>query len=145
MSHDPSKVLMGATTKSNRTVVSVKSATIHPAGTIVFQKNDGTYTKDAADGAAFGVSLGRDLSNYGHMAVCKAGLGVPVLLDAGATPAKGVPVYAKKQAGTATEAADGANNTLLNATFQSGKLNAIYEDGTEGANKVAVIDFIGGL
>lgn len=61
--HNASKVLMGSTVKTAKTVTS-KVGTIE-AGVAVRQKSDGTLSVGAADGSLLGISLGVDQSKTG--------------------------------------------------------------------------------
>ncbi len=136
MTHDPTKVLLGHTQSSFKTVESFRGTI--PAGSFVFQKADDTITDNVADGAALGVSLGKDLSNAGFTSVCRRGTGVPVLIGAAFTPDKGAQVQAHATDGTAV-----ASGTGVNASYASSTLTGIKEDGTTA--NCALIDFPGGL
>jgi hypothetical protein len=140
MSHDPTKVLMGATQSAHREVTNYNGS--REAGLILRLKNDGTLSITKADGELIGVSLGRDLSDIGRTSVCRKGLRVPVLLKSGYNPAVGAVVEVDDATGLAT--GDGTK-TATAAYFATGRLagGGIGEDGeTKG---VALIDFPGGL
>lgn len=139
--HNASKVLMGST-KSNRRMVDSLAGEIE-AGKVVRLKDDGTLSLAKADGSALGVSLGKDLGNAKHTAVCRAGLKVPVLLTNGFSPAIGDQVFISDTTGLAI--ATGAGATGVNAIYVSEALTAVKEDGTEVASGCAYIDFQGGL
>lgn len=142
MAHSASKVLMGMTRSSYRHATSRKGEIA--AGTIVRLKSDQTISVAAADGSALGISLGKDLSNAGYTAIVRSGLEVPILLTAGFTPTIGAQVHISDTTGLAI--ASGAGATGMNATYVSGKLTAIKEDGTEeSTNGCALIDMPGGL
>ena len=141
MGHDSTKVLMGGTKKSFK-VVDNQVGSIE-AGKIVRQKSDGTISIAAADGSPLGISLGKDLSDAGSTAICRAGLAVPVLLTASFSPTKGAQVHISDTTGLAIAA--GAGATGMNAVYASGALTAVKEDGTEVASGCALIDFQGGL
>lgn len=142
MAHSASKVLMGMTRSSFRKATP-RAGSIE-AGKIVRLKSDGTISLLAADGAPLGVSLGKDLSNAGYTSIVRAGLEVPILLTAAFTPTIGAQVHISDTTGLAVAA--GAGATGMNATYVSGKLTAIKEDGTEeSTNGCALIDMPGGL
>jgi hypothetical protein len=137
--HDATKVLMGTTQSSDRTVDSKVGSL--PAGTIVRLKSDGTLSKAAADGEALGISLGKDLSDTDKIAIVRRGLKVPLLLTDSFEPTVGAQVTIDDVTGIGKAAGSGV--TGVNATFASGVLKGIAEDGTEV--DVALIDMPGGL
>jgi hypothetical protein len=137
--HDATKVLMGTTQSSDRTVDSKVGSL--PAGTIVRLKSDGTLSKAAADGEALGISLGKDLSDTDKIAIVRRGLKVPLLLTDSFEPTVGAQVTIDDVTGIGKAAGSGV--TGVNATFASGVLTGIAEDGTEV--DVALIDMPGGL
>lgn len=139
MSHDATKVLMGSTQSSSKTVDSMAGAI--PAGKIVRLKSDKTLSIAAADGQAIGISLGKSLSNTDQTAICRAGLKVPILLTSGLTPTVGAQVSVDDVTGIAKAA--GAGVTGVNAVYASAVLTGVLEDGTTA--NVALIDFPGGL
>lgn len=141
MGHNSAKVLMGSTQSSDRTVDNKLGAV--EAGKVCCLKSDGTVTSAAADGAAIGISLGKDLSDAGRTNIVRKGLGVPVLLTAAFSPTPGTQVHISDTTGLAIAA--GAGATGMNATYASGPKTAIKEDGTEVANGCALIDMPGGL
>lgn len=139
MGHDATKVLLGST-RSNIKEVDNKAGSI-AAGTLVRLKSDGTISVASADGNILGVSLGKDLSDTSRTAICRKGLGVPVLLTAEFTPTLGAQVHFSDTTGLAIASGGGA--TGVNAIYASGVLTGVKEDGTTAS--VALIDFPGGL
>ena len=87
------------------------------------------------------------MSNIGRTAVCRRGIGVPILLTAGLDPVIGTQVNIDDTLGVAK--ASGAGATAVNAVYASGRVGGsgqnkgIDEDGN--AVGVALIDFPGGL
>ncbi len=79
--HDATKVLWGSVGSSD-SVVTREDANpaSFPAGRVVRGKSDGTISLASGDGYLKGVSLGKDLSDAGKTAVCRAGNEVPVAL-----------------------------------------------------------------
>lgn len=141
MSHDATKVLMGQV-NSNVKEVSSHVGSI-AAGLVCRLKSDDTVTVVSTDGAAIGVSLGKDLSDSNKMAICRKGLGVPIKLASGyTTPAKGGQVAIVNASGEA-RAYTGSGDAYVNAYWVSGMLTGIKEDGT--TENVALADFPGGL
>lgn len=141
MSHDASKVLMGSTVQSDRTVTNHAGSV--EAGVACRQKSDGTLSQTLADGGLLGVSLGKDLSNISRTAICRRGLAVPILLTAAFTPTVGAFVSISDTTGKAIAA--GAGATVTKARYKTGALTAVKEDGTEVATGAALIDMEGGL
>jgi len=139
MSQDASKIALGGTNSSDKTVDPYKGAV--DAGKVVRLKSDGTISVAKADGEILGVSLGGDLSDAGYTSVCRRGLEVPVLLTDGFTPAIGAQVSINDTTGAANAA--GAGNTAVNAIYKSGVLTGITALGAEV--RVALIDMQGGL
>jgi hypothetical protein len=145
MSYQSDKVQLGTTQSSFKTVDNVPGTIA--AGKVVHAKSDGTYTTAIADGVGIGVSVGRDMSNIGRTAVCRRGIGVPVLLTAGLDPVIGTQVHIDDTLGVAK--ASGAGATAVNAVYASGRVGGsgqnkgLDEDGN--AVGVALIDFPGGL
>ncbi len=139
--HDATKVQLGNVPESTKDIDN-KKGTI-AAGLIVRLKSDGTISIAAADGAPLGVSVGRDLSDAGHTSIVRRGLRVPILLTAAFTPAVGAQVNISDTTGKAIAA--GAGATGMNATYATGPLTAIDEDGNATANGAALIDMPGGL
>lgn len=139
--HNATKVLMGST-RSNIREVDNRKGNI-AAGLLVRLKSDDTIVVTLADGSALGVSLGKDLSNVGRTAICRKGLSVPVKLASGfTTPVIGGQVAFSDTTGEAI-AYTGSGNSYVNATYASGVLTGVLEDGTEA--NVALIDFPGGV
>lgn len=134
MAHDSSKVVLGSTVTSSKDVSTHNSTPLtYVAGLAVRQKSDGELSVTLADGKWLGVSLGRSLSDTLKTDVCRAGLGVPVLLEA--TPARGtvtVTSYANLVSGTDDVVTIGATAftaqagaaTPGDATFQAATDNA---------------------
>jgi hypothetical protein len=135
MTHDPTKVVLGSTQSSFKTVDN-KAGSIE-AGKVAVQKSDGTVTTTLADGSLLGVSLGKSLSDTARMAIVKRGAGVPILIDA-FTPTIGAQVQVHATSGIAV-----ASGTAVNAYYASSTLTGVKEDGTEA--DCALIDFPGGL
>jgi len=139
MGHDPTRVVLGGTKKSFK-LADNKLGAIE-AGLIVRLKSDDTISIASADGLPLGISLGPDLGNAGHTSICRAGLGVPVLLTAAFTPVIGAQVHISNTTGLAI--ATGAGATGMNAVYVSGILSGVKPDGTVA--NVALIDIQGGL
>ena len=133
---------MGMPRKSFKVIDNKVGARV--AGLAVRLKSDDTLSVTKADVELLGISVGKDLSDLGRTAVCRAGLDVPILLTNGFTPTKGAQVYIDDVTGKAN--ASGAGKTGTQAVYKSGKMTAILEDGTEDATDgCALIDFVGGL
>lgn len=144
MSHDATKIPMGTTKSSDRTVDNRRGeAATFKAGLQVRLKSDETLSLVSTDGLPLGVSLGRDMSGIGRTAICRRGLGVPVRLAASFVPVIGAQVHFSNTTGEAM--ASGAGATGSNATYISGALTLVEEDGTEVAARVAYVDMPGGL
>ncbi len=135
MSHDATKVLLGTTQSSARTVDNHIGNVA--AGLAVHLKSDDTITTAEADGSLLGVSLGKSLSNTSRTAICRKGVAVPILIDS-ITPTIGAQVQISATTGKAV-----TSGTAVNAVYRSSTLTAILEDGTEA--DCALIDFAGGL
>jgi len=142
MSHDSSKVLMGAVTSNVYESDNKKGATVIEAGLVVRLKSDNTPSIAAADGSVLGVSLGRDLSDTGRTAIARKGLGIPVICDDAFTPAIGAAVAISTTTGKA-KAYTGTGDAYVNAVYKSAVLTGLGEDGLD--KRVALIDFPGGL
>jgi hypothetical protein len=134
--HDATKVLLGNTETSFK-VIDNHVGSID-AGKFVFLKSDDTITDNVADGAALGISCGKDLSDTNHTAIVRKGTRVPVLLADAFTPTIGAQAQAHATDGTAV-----ASGTAVNAYYSTSTLTGIKEDGTTA--NVALIDFPGGL
>lgn len=145
MSYQSDKIQLGTTNSSFKTVDNIPGTIA--AGKVVHAKSDGTFTTALADGAAVGVSVGRDLSDIGRTAVCRRGAGVPILLTAAFDPVIGTQVNVSDTTGLAI--ASGAGATGVNAVYASGRWggtginNGLDEDGN--AVGAAYIDMPGGL
>lgn len=139
MSHDATKVLMGATQSSFKNVDNRAGAIA--AGLAVRLKSDDTIVITAADGSLLGISLGKSLSDTDRTAVVRKGTRVPILLTSAFTPTIGAQVNISDTTGKAIASGGGA--TGVNATYVSGILTGLLEDGT--TDNVALIDFPGGL
>ncbi len=138
--HNPNIAVLGAVKSSFREVSNAKGTVA--AGLLCHQKSDGTVTITKSDGAAVGISLGRDLSNTNRVSYCRKGAAVPIQLTAAFTPTIGAQVNISDTTGKAIASGGGA--TAYNAIYT--KLltdGAIDEDGN--AVIAAEIDFIGGL
>jgi hypothetical protein len=135
MTHDPTKVVLGSTQSSFKTVDN-KAGSID-AGKVAVQKSDGTITTTLADGSLVGVSLGKSLSDTARMAIVRRGAAVPILIDA-FTPTVGAQVQVHATSGIAV-----ASGTAVNAFYASSTLTGVKEDGTTA--NCALIDFPGGL
>ena len=139
MGHDASKVQLGTTISSIKEIDNRKGSI--EAGLAVRLKSDDTISIAAADGNLLGLSVGKDLSNVGRTAIARKGLGVPIQLTDGFTPAKGAQVHIDDVTGKAK--ASGAGVTGTNGVFATSTLTGVKEDGT--TCNVALVDMIGGL
>lgn len=138
--HDASKVLLGAT-RSNVRESSNHLGTV-AAGLGCRLKSDGTVTTAASDGPEIGISLGKTLDNAGkRTVVCRAGLGVPVLLKSGETMTVGEQLGIDDTSGEAASIDTGV--TGVNAYVVATGITGVKEDGTEA--DCVLVDFIGGL
>jgi hypothetical protein len=142
MSHDSSKVLMGAGTSNVSEISNKKGAAVIEAGLVVRLKSDDTPSILAADGSILGVSMGRDLSDTGRTAIARKGLGIPVIVDDAFTPVIGTAVAISTTTGKA-KVYSGSGDAYVNAVYKSAILTGIGEDGLN--KRVALIDFPGGL
>lgn len=143
MGHDASKVQMGSLGSNHAEVSNLKGSI--EAGKVVRLKSDGTISTALADGGILGVSVGKDLSNTNRTSIVRDGLNVPIKLKSGFTnPAKGAQVAIDDVTGEAV-AYTGSGNSYVNATYASGALTRVDEDGTETATGAAYIDMPGGL
>jgi hypothetical protein len=157
--HDATKVLLGAAQSSGKEVEAFNAdPASYPAGVVVRLKSDGTISLLKADGADYGVSMGRSLSNTKKTAVCRSGLRIPVLVER--QPARGsieITSYANLVSGTDDAITVGATvftaqagaATLGQTTFQAATSNAatatslvaqINAHATAGGLVVASID-----
>lgn len=134
--HDPTKVLLGATRSSFKTVDNELG--VVEAGLAVVQESAAIGTT-LASGSLKGVSLGKSMSDTSRTAICRRGTGVPIQLHTAFTPVLGGQVLLHATNGKAVESA----GTGVNAIYASGKLSGVKEDGT--SCDVAYIDFAGGL
>lgn len=142
MSHDPSKALMGAAHYKG-TVIQYDGNI--EAGLVVRLKSDKTLSVLPADGEIIGLSMGKDLSNSTKRTeVCTKSEQAPILLTAAFTPVIGAQVFAHPTTGAAC-ASSVTDAVALNATYETGALTAVKEDGTEVAAGAAYIKFGGGL
>lgn len=142
MSHDSTKVLMGAGTSNVSEISNKKGAAVIEAGLVVRLKSDDTPSVAKADGSLLGVSMGRDLSDTGRTAIARKGLGIPVKLASGFTPVIGAAVAVSDTTGEA-KTYTGTGDGYVNAVYKSAVLTGIGEDGLD--KRVALIDFPGGL
>jgi hypothetical protein len=117
MPHDSSKVLLGSTVSSSKDIsVHNSDPANFVAGVAVRQKSDGELSLLVGDGQLVGVSLGRSLSDHKKTQVCRAGLAVPMRLEA--EPARGTVVitsYANLVSGTDDAIAVGATSFVAQA------------------------------
>lgn len=151
MSHDKSKILLGATRSSFKSITTLKTAATIAAGLCVFSKSDGTYNA-AGDGTPIAISLGRDLSDIKGTAILHVGLEVPIQLEAGFNPAIGAQVHILKSTGkAAAEDTVGTTTVGINAVYMPAyvganvaKLSGIPEDNSAAVD-VALIDLKGGV
>ncbi len=107
MTHDASKVLLGSTTTSSKDGIEfyASSPITFPAGTAVRRTNANVLSVAKAAGGYLGVSLGRSLSDTLKTSIVKAGLGIPILLEA--QPARGIVTITSY-----ADLVDTANDTL---------------------------------
>ncbi len=141
MAHDATKVQFG-TTQSSFKNIDNRPGTI-AAGLAVRLKSDDTISVAAADGSLLGISCGKSMSDTARTAIVRKGTRVPIELTAAFTPTIGAQVNISDTTGKAGAA--GAGFTAVNATYITGALTKIAEDGTETASVAALIDFPGGL
>lgn len=140
MAHDANKVYMG-TTYGNIKEIGNRKGTV-AAGLGCRLKSDGTVTTASADGQLVGISVGKDLSDTNKVAVCYKGVGVPVKLASGATPAVGGIVYINNTTGEIQSANTSATTT---AAVFSRLLSDGAVDESTATITAALIDFPGGL
>lgn len=138
MGHDATKVMMGNTLSTFK-VVDNRAGSI-AAGLAVRLKSDSTISIAEADGSLLGISCGKDLSDTARTAIVRQGSKVPIQLTAAFTPTIGAQVKIDATSGKAS-----TDGTGTNATYLSGALTMIAEDGTETASACALIDMPGGL
>lgn len=139
--HDATKIQFGSTKSSFKNVDNRLGSIA--AGLIVRLKSDDTISIAAADGSALGISIGKDLSDIGRTAIVRKGTAVPIQLTAAFSPTIGAQVHISDTTGKAGAA--GAGFTGMNATYVTGALTMVAEDGTETAAVAALIDMPGGL
>lgn len=143
--HNPNEALLGSTQNSYKEVSNHKG--VITAGYAVCLKSDDTLSVAKADGNKIGISVGKDLSDIGYTAICRKGVGVPIVLTDAFDPVIGATVNISDTTGKAI--ASGAGATAYNAVYASeriggtGVAGGIQEDGTTIG--VAYIDFPGGL
>jgi TPP-dependent pyruvate/acetoin dehydrogenase alpha subunit len=142
MSHDSTKVVMGASTSNVYESSNKKGATVIEAGLVVRLKSDDTPSILAADGSLLGVSMGKDLSDTGRTVICRKGLGIPVKVATGFTPTIGAAVAISTTTGEA-KAYTGTGDAYVNAVYKTAILTGLGEDAAD--KRVALIDFPGGL
>lgn len=138
---DTGTVLMGTTLSSIKEIGNRKGSIA--AGLAVRLHSNGTIVTTKASGNLLGISLGRDLSATDKTAICYKGVGVPIQLTSGFTPALGATCYIDDVTGKAKASATDA--TAVNAVFTALLPNGgVPEEG--GSNVLAaIIDFPGGL
>lgn len=130
MSHDASKVLLGATRSSFKTVTNHVGAI--QAGLGVRLKSDDTLSVTKADGEFIGISLGNSLDGVSaRKSVCRQGELVPMLLKADETLDIGDQVGVDDATGEAAEIDTGV--TGINAVVRATGITGVKEDGTEAA------------
>jgi hypothetical protein len=143
--HDATKVQMGTTLSSEKEVSNhAGDPATYRAGLVLRLKSDDTISLAKSDGGILGVSLGIDLSSTSRTAICRKGLGVPVLLTNGFTPTVGAQVAISDTTGKA-KGYTGTGDSYVNAVYASSTKTAIKEDGTTEADGCALIDMAGGL
>lgn len=141
--HDKSKILMGVNRSTFKIVDNMPG--VVKAG-LIARSNAGTLSATA--GVPKGVSFGEFLADKTRTNICRAGLEVPVILTSGFTPVQGAQVHYDPATGMAVAA--GENMVGLNAVYSDRKgdpvvLAGIKEDGSTPDERVALIDFVGGL
>ena len=147
--HDATKHALGTTKGPGKpTVTNHKGAAVIAAGIAVRLKSDDTpaIATGSGVGELIGISLGRDLSDTGRTAVCRAGLGVPLKIASGVTPAPGETVYIVNATGEGHNSADAAR-TATAAVYASEKLTTggMAEGESSGSVDFAYVDMVGGL
>lgn len=133
-----SKVYLG-TTKSSDKEIDNKAGVV-AAGLAVYTHSDDSIDTTAASGSLLGVSVGKSQSDTSRTAICRKGLGVPILLTNSFTPAIGAQVQISTTTGKAV-----SSGTAVNAIYRSAALSCVDEDGNAVADGCALIDFQGGL
>lgn len=139
--HDPTKVLLGATLSTSKTVTDHLGEI--EAGLAV--KRDSADALSLTTGGYLGISLGSDLGKAKRTAVLRKGLLVPIQLTDAFVPAIGAQVNLSDTTGKAGTA--GAGFTAVNAEYASAVLTGVRlnADGTFTEVNVALIDMAGGL
>lgn len=139
--HSASTIQMGCVTSNDREVTnhSGDPATFL-AGLCVHLKSDDTLSLASADGSKMGISLGRSQSDTKRTAICRRGLGVPILLTNSFTPTIGAQVQISTTTGKAV-----SSGTAVNAFYKTAVLTAYDEDGVAITDGAALIDIEGGL
>lgn len=144
--HSTAKAVMGAAGYSGAVIESEKGEI--EAGLLAHKKSDGTVTILKADGAAIGISMGKDLSNAGYSPICKRGSKVPVQLTAGFDPTIGAQVAISDTTGKA-KAYTGTGDTYINATYVTSRVGGTGVDGgideSGTLDGCAYISFPGGV
>lgn len=145
MGHDASKVQLGSSQSSNKSIDNFPAdPATFVAGLVVCAAADGGLSLATADGSRVGVSMGRSLSDTKRTAVARSGLRIPVKVTSGFTPVVGTAVAVSNTTGK-VKAYTGTGDGYINAVYASGPLTSISEDGTETATDVALIDMPGGV
>lgn len=144
MSHDPSKIIMGVNRSTFKIVDNMPGQV--KAG-LIARSNAGVLS--AVAGTPKGVSFGEFLADKTRTNICRAGLEVPAILATGFTPVEGDQVYYNPATGElcASSVEDAVG---LNAIYSDRKggpvvLEGLKEDNTTPNERVALIDFVGGL
>ena len=147
--HNAGQVLLGATKSSDKAVTEYASdPASYVAGTAVRVASTGLLALAKASGTLAGISLGKSLSDTSKTAVCRSGLGVPILLtddeDDYAYVVIGAKVYVDDVTGLANIVDDETETTTItDAVYVSGVLDGINEAGA--LVKIALVDMPGGL
>lgn len=135
MPQDATKILLGSVNSSDR-VVSREDAVpaSFPVGRVVRGKSDGSISLASGDGALYGVSLGKSLSDTSKTAVCRAGNGVPVGLAEYLTKAQLTFVSKRPGIAIAIEFLDtataGSEEATVTGDDESGYLISLAMDST---------------
>lgn len=139
--HDATKVLMGNIGSNMKEVINhLGDPATFLAGLCVHLKSDDTLSLALADGSKIGISVGRSLSDTKRTAICTKGVDVPIQVTNGFTPVVGAQVQISTTTGKAV-----TSGTAVNAFYKKISLTGVGEDGSDLADPVALIDFVGGL
>ncbi len=140
MAHDTNQVQMGSSESTFKNVESFDGAAA--AGLACVLDSSGALSQTLASGSLLGISMGKDLSGADKACpIVRKGTKVPILLQSnGVNPVIGAQVYLHATSGKAD-----TTGTAVNATYVSGELDAVLEDGSIVTDGCALIDFPGGL